>query len=146
MNFKSPFAAVILFFALAGAADGQEADFGARLSAAAIERTAHRVVYDPSYVRLAYPGGDVAADRGVCADVVVRAFRALGVDLQERVHEDMKTAFSAYPDHWGLLHPDSNIDLGACLILKRSLYGKAQALMSVKTRKPMRPAISLPGI
>lgn len=110
MNFKSPFAAVILFFALAGAADGQEADFGARLSTAAIERTAHRVVYDPSYVRLAYPGGDVAADRGVCADVVVRAFRALGVDLQERVHEDMKTAFSAYPDHWGLLHPDSNID------------------------------------
>lgn len=94
----------------ASPAAAQPDDFGARLSAAAIERTAHRVVYDPSYVRIAYPMGDVAADRGVCADVVVRALRALGLDLQRLVHEDMKAAFAAYPNHWGLSRPDPNID------------------------------------
>jgi hypothetical protein len=81
-----------------------------RLSAAALARTEARVTYDPAYVRLAYPGGDVAADRGVCADVVVRAYRAIGIDLQQRVHEDMTAAFDAYPKRWGLTRPDSNID------------------------------------
>jgi uncharacterized protein YijF (DUF1287 family) len=83
----------------------------ARLSAAALARTEVRVTYDPAYVRLAYPGGDVAPDRGVCADVVIRVFRsALGVDLQRLVHEDMTAAFAAYPRHWGLSRPDRNID------------------------------------
>ncbi|MHA7872683.1 MAG: DUF1287 domain-containing protein [Hyphococcus sp.] len=95
---------------IARGAQAQDADFGALLSLAAIERTEHRVVYDPAYVRLDYPGGDVAADRGVCADVVVRALRALDIDLQQLVHEDMTRAFSRYPDHWGLSRPDSNID------------------------------------
>jgi uncharacterized protein len=82
-----------------------------RLSAAALARTQANVTYDPAYVRLAYPGGDVAADRGVCADVVIRAYRAaFGVDLQRRVHEDMTAAFAAYPRHWGLSRPDRNID------------------------------------
>lgn len=103
-------AAWIAAWAAAGAAKAQTPDFAARLSAAAIERTHHNVVYDASYVRLAYPMGDVPADRGVCADVVVRAFRALGVDLQALVHEDMNAAFSAYPNHWGLSRPDANID------------------------------------
>ena len=84
--------------------------FGAQLSKAAIERTNHRVIYDPAYVVLDYPGGDVSQDRGVCADVVVRALRAVGVDLQERLHEDMKADFNAYPKHWGLSRPDPNID------------------------------------
>ncbi len=84
--------------------------FASRLSEAAIERTKQRVVYDPAYVTLAYPMGDVAPDRGVCADVVIRVFRAAGVDLQALVHEDMKTAFAAYPNHWGLARPDANID------------------------------------
>lgn len=66
--------------------------------------------YDPSYVRLRYPGGDVPPERGVCTDVVVRAFRKAGVDLQEEVHEDMKAHFGAYPDKWGLAGPDPNID------------------------------------
>lgn len=88
----------------------QAPDFGARLSAAAIERTTHDVVYEPAYRRIAYPMGDVAPDRGVCADLVVRAFRALGVDLQQLVHEDMTADFGAYPQHWGLQRPDSNID------------------------------------
>lgn len=67
--------------------------------------------YDPAYVRLDYPRGDVPADRGVCTDVIVRAFRdAFDVDLQKAVHEDMERAFGAYPEIWGLSRPDRNID------------------------------------
>ncbi|MEZ5485141.1 MAG: DUF1287 domain-containing protein [Lysobacteraceae bacterium] len=66
--------------------------------------------YDGSYQRLEYPGGDVAEDRGVCTDVVIRAMRAAGVDLQQQVHEDMKAHFADYPAIWGLSKPDSNID------------------------------------
>jgi uncharacterized protein YijF (DUF1287 family) len=66
--------------------------------------------YDGSYVRLAYPGGDVPADRGVCTDVVIRALRATGLDLQKAVHEDMRRDFAAYPALWGLRRPDRNID------------------------------------
>ena len=66
--------------------------------------------YDGSYARLAYPGGDVPLDRGVCTDVVIRAYRALGIDLQQRVHEDMRANFASYPKLWGLRAPDRNID------------------------------------
>jgi len=68
------------------------------------------VVYDPSYRRIAYPGGDVPAGVGICADVVVRAYRAIGIDLQKLVHEDMKRHFSAYPRTWHMTHTDANID------------------------------------
>jgi uncharacterized protein YijF (DUF1287 family) len=83
-----------------------------KLSAAAIERTHHTVRYDPSYVRIAYPGGDVPSGTGVCTDEVIRAYRALGIDLQKDVHEDMLLNFAAYPDKsmWALAHPDTNID------------------------------------
>ncbi|MGF1593921.1 MAG: DUF1287 domain-containing protein [Kiloniellaceae bacterium] len=91
-------------------ADSMADSMAGRLNAAALERTLARVTYDPSYLRLAYPGGDVPADRGVCADVVVRVYRALGIDLQQLVHEDMTAAFEAYPRHWGLTRPDPNID------------------------------------
>jgi len=66
--------------------------------------------YDPAYTTLRYPGGDVAPETGVCADVIVRGFRAAGIDLQKEVHEDMQAHFAAYPKLWGLPHPDSNID------------------------------------
>ena len=66
--------------------------------------------YDPSYVKLDYPGGDVPAETGVCSDVVVRAFRKAGIDLQKELHEDMSRAFSDYPRKWGLNSTDSNID------------------------------------
>jgi len=101
---------LILAWANPAAAEPAGLTLAERLNAAALERTHHRVVYDPAYVRLAYPGGDVAADRGVCADLVIRAYRALGIDLQQAVHEDMKAAFAAYPPHWGLTRPDPNID------------------------------------
>lgn len=84
--------------------------FAERLVEAARFRSSQEVRYDPAYVVLDYPGGDVPADTGVCTDVVIRSYRALGIDLQELVHEDMKRNFSAYPSLWGLKRPDANID------------------------------------
>ena len=84
--------------------------FGDALAEAAMDRLTHRVRYDGSYRRMAYPGGDVPDEVGVCTDLVVRSYRALGIDLQQLVHEDMTVAFSAYPDRWGLSAPDPNID------------------------------------
>ncbi len=79
----------------------------ARAAEAQVGVTRH---YDPAYVALAYPGGDVPRDRGVCTDVVVRAFRGIGIDLQKELHEDMRRSFSSYPRNWGLTRPDRNID------------------------------------
>lgn len=81
-----------------------------RVAKAAERRTRKTVTYDPAYVALDYPGGDPADDRGVCSDVVIRAFRGVNIDLQVLVHEDMKANFSAYPNRWGLKRPDKNID------------------------------------
>lgn len=80
------------------------------LALAALELTKQQVVYDPSYFSIPYPNGDVPADRGVCTDVVIRAFRQLDIDLQRAVHEDMRANFSRYPSNWGLSRPDKNID------------------------------------
>lgn len=90
----------------------QEADFFKRLNQAAIDLTKDKVIYDPAYVRIPYPNGDVPADRGVCTDVIVRAYRKLGIDLQKEVHVDMKANFSKYPSQkrWGLKTTDTNID------------------------------------
>jgi uncharacterized protein YijF (DUF1287 family) len=94
------------------AVSASQQDFLRRLVRAATERTAHAARYDPAYVRIPYPGGDVPADTGVCSDEVIRSYRALGIDLQKEVHEDMEQNFSAYPRkwRWGLGKPDSNID------------------------------------
>ena len=88
----------------------QDDTFATKLAHAALDRTKHLVRYEPAYVSLAYPGGDVPADTGVCTDEVIRAYRAIGFDLQKLVHEDMKQGFSAYPRQWGLRRPDPNID------------------------------------
>lgn len=67
--------------------------------------------YDPAYVRLEYPGGDIDRSKGVCTDVIIRAYRdAFDYDLQKAIHEDMRGNFSAYPKIWGLSRPDKNID------------------------------------
>ena len=87
-----------------------DGSFASRLVHAALDRTHAVVRYDPAYVSLKYPGGDVPPDTGVCTDVVIRSFRKLGLDLQKLVHEDMKAHFSAYPKNWGLSRTDSNID------------------------------------
>lgn len=101
--------AVFLIFNLS--ISGQtSSDFGLKLSKAAIELTSDKVTYDPSYFTIPYPNGDVPADRGVCTDVIIRAYRKLGIDLQKEVHEDMKKNFSKYPKKWGLSKTDKNID------------------------------------
>ena len=88
------------------------ADFAQAISDAALARTQISVVYDGSYQRIGYPGGDVASNKGVCTDVVIRVYRALGFDLQQAVHEDMRLNFDAYPSRrlWGMTAPDTNID------------------------------------
>ncbi len=80
------------------------------LHEAARQQIGHVIDYDPAYVRLPYPGGDVSPQSGVCTDVVIRALRVLGLDLQQAIHEDMRAHFSAYPKLWGLTRPDRNID------------------------------------
>ena len=81
-----------------------------KLVDAAVAQTRTAVTYDGSYRRIPYPGGDVPANIGVCTDVVVRAYRQIGVDLQVKVHEDMRRAFRSYPALWGMRGPDTNID------------------------------------
>jgi uncharacterized protein YijF (DUF1287 family) len=100
------FAVLITVFTASNAQDQQPT----ALVKAAIALTRDRVVYDPSYFSMTYPMGDVPADKGVCTDVVIRAFRKTGIDLQELVHEDITANFDSYPRLWGLKRPDSNID------------------------------------
>ena len=82
----------------------------AKLVAAAESQVAVTKSYDASYRTLRYPGGDVPLETGVCTDVVIRAYRALGIDLQELVHQDMEEHFALYPTIWSLRRPDPNID------------------------------------
>ena len=105
-----------------------EGDFSQRLAEAAIARTLETVRYDPAYVRIPYPGGDVPADTGVCTDVVIRSYRKLGIDLQQEVHQDMKRHFSLYPKYWGLSKADSNIDHRRVLNLQAFFQRKGQSL------------------
>lgn len=84
--------------------------------------------YDPAYVALDYPGGDVPEKTGVCSDVVVRAFRKAGVDLQKEVHEDMKAARSDYPTKWGANSPDRNIDHRRVLNLMKYFERRGKSL------------------
>lgn len=81
-----------------------------QLADSAFVLTKQKVKYDPAYVVIPYPNGDVAPDKGVCTDVVIRAYRKFGIDLQKEVHEDMKANFDKYPKNWGLKRPDKNID------------------------------------
>jgi hypothetical protein len=99
-----------LFVACIGLSHAQTPSFAERMVQAAMERTKLTVRYEPAYVRLDYPNGDVPADTGVCTDEIIRSYRQLGFDLQKLVHEDMKRAFAAYPKIWGLKSTDKNID------------------------------------
>lgn len=100
--------ALALFLLAGPALSGAEPS---RLAEAARDQVGVTVIYDPAYVRLDFPGGDIARDRGVCTDVVIRALRdAWGIDLQLAVNRDMKGNFGAYPKLWGLTKTDRNID------------------------------------
>lgn len=82
------------------------------LIAAAIAQTRDNVIYKGTYFKIPYPMGDIPAKYGVCTDVIIRAYRKLGIDLQQLVHEDMRSNFSLYPakKNWGQTKTDTNID------------------------------------
>jgi uncharacterized protein YijF (DUF1287 family) len=88
-----------------------QAERSAKLVDAAVELTKQKVVYDPTYFRIPYPNGDVPAGKGVCTDVIIRAYRnSLQLDLQKEVHQDMRANFKLYPKNWGQKATDRNID------------------------------------
>lgn len=139
--------AVLLLASQASTAQIKSGDLAARrafltkLVAAAVERTHHTVRYDPAYVRIPYPGGDVPADTGVCTDEVIRAYRAVGVDLQKEVHEDMERNFSAYPRKWQWLssHTDTNIDHRRVPNLTVFFSRKGETLATTNREEDYRP-------
>ena len=101
---------LITFFLSFNLCFSQIIDSALELSNCALELTNQEVVYDPSYFSIDYPNGDVPIGKGVCTDVVIRAYRKIGIDLQQMVHEDMLKNFNAYPKLWGLKSTDKNID------------------------------------
>ncbi len=104
------------------------------------QRTLLYVRYDPKYVKLSYPGGDVAPDTGVCTDVLIRTYRtAFGFDFQKAVHEDMRGHFTSYPKNWGLKRPDKNIDHRRVPNLERYLKRRGAALPISKKAKDYQP-------
>jgi len=105
---RSTLPTIVLTFLVSLSLAQQE--FFTKLSESAISLTNQKVIYDPKYYVIKYPNGDIPSDRGVCTDVVIRAYRNLGIDLQKEVHEDMKNNFSLYPKNWGLKTTDKNID------------------------------------
>ena len=110
------------------------------LIAAARRQVGITLAYDPAYSKLAFPGGDVARSKGVCTDVVIRAFRdGLNVDLQALVNADMKRAFAAYPKRWGLKSTDSNIDHRRVPNLQTFLVRQGAKLPVTSTYADWRP-------
>ena len=106
MRSKSLFILLAIWMAPCFAAE----DTSARILAGAQKQAAEHTAYVPGYVSIGYPNGDVPRAGGVCTDVVVRSFRAAGIDLQKLIHDDMLAAFDQYPRKYGLSQPDSNID------------------------------------
>lgn len=114
--------------------------FALQLSDSALGIIDHTITYDPAYFVLKYPNGDVPADKGVCTDVVIRAYRKMGIDLQKEVHEDMAKNFSKYPKIWGLKKPDPNIDHRRVpnLAVFFAKFGKEKSIDS-------NPSLYIPG-
>jgi len=106
---KRPLLFILIFLSTLSIAVGQNTFYN-RLADSALTLTKQVVRYDPTYFQIGYPNGDVPSDRGVCTDVVIRAYRKMGIDLQKEVHEDMTAHFDLYPKIWGLSQPDKNID------------------------------------
>jgi uncharacterized protein YijF (DUF1287 family) len=121
---------LILLFYLIISNSFCQVSFYERLSDSALELTRDHVQYDPAYFRIPYPNGDIPKNKGVCTDVIIRAYRKLGIDLQKEVHEDMAAHFDLYPGNWGLSHPDKNIDHRRVpnLMVFFSRYGKVKPI------------------
>lgn len=128
---------IIMFCVLALKAQNQ---FAQKLSDAALSLTKDKVTYDPAYFTIKYPNGDIPSDKGVCTDVIIRAYRKLGIDLQKEVHEDMGKNFSKYPKTWGLKKTDTNIDHRRVPNLK-IFFAKFGTSKSTETK----PELYVPG-
>lgn len=125
----------IIFFFLTNLVVVGQTSFNKILSDAALELTKQKVTYDPAYFTISYPNGDVPSNKGVCTDVVIRAYRKLGIDLQKEVHVDIKANFSKYPQKWGLSGPDKNID-----------HRRVPNLMTFFSRNgQVKPVTNIPG-
>lgn len=105
----------------------------------AVEQIGKTTSYDPSYQKIDYPNGDVPIETGVCSDVIVRAFRKGGIDLQKVVHEDMKDSFSSYPTRWGLKGTDANIDHRRVPNLQTYFARKGKSLSIVGSSETFLP-------
>ena len=112
-----------------------------RLVAAADDRPNHPARYDPGYVKIAYPNGDVPPDSGVCTDEIIRIYRAVGIDLQKEVHGDMLADRSAYPFKlkWAQLRLDTNIDHRRVPNLMVFFSRKGQSLAITNKSDDYRP-------
>jgi uncharacterized protein YijF (DUF1287 family) len=110
-------------------ADG---DFGSRLAAAALDRTQTTVNFDNVYYKIDFPGGDIAEDRGKAEDLIVRAYRKVGIDLQVEVHADIRDNFYAYPQIFGAKAPDTNVDHRRVENLQRFFTRKGETLAVTK--------------
>lgn len=109
-------------------------NFFIKLSTAAIELTRQHVQYDPAYFVITYPNGDIPGNKGVCTDVIIRAYRKVGIDLQKEVHEDMNENFKLYPQKWGLKKTDKNIDHRR--VPNLMTYFERQGVVLKKTKDP----------
>lgn len=132
---------VLLVFAALYSQNTLSDDFSTDFVQAAIARTKHNVRYDGSYKSIGYPGGDVPANTGVCTDVIIRAYRAIGTDLQKLVHEDMSQHFKHYPSKriWGLSSTDRNIDHRRVPNLQTFFIRHGQKLNITRNKKDYAP-------
>lgn len=132
---------LILLLATSSFTQTQEKDFYQKLSEAAVSIINRSIIYDPAYTRITYPNGDVTSERGVCTDVVIRAYRKLGIDLQKEVHEEMKANFSLYPSRkrWGLKSTDKNIDHRRVPNLQVFFSRKGESLPITTDKKDYKP-------
>ena len=110
-----------------------------KMLASAVEQTNLTKNYDPTYVVIPYPNGDVPIEKGVCTDVVIRAFRKAGVDLQKEVHEDMQPNFAVYPQKWNLKSPDTNIDHRRVPNLQTFFTRQGKSLPTTKNSEDYKP-------
>ena len=130
----SPERASLLIASLSGSSV-----FGERLAAAALAHSGEHVSYDPAYFQIDYPNGDVPPHKGVAADVLVRCYRKLGIDLQVLVHEDMKANFRLYPQLWSATSPDPNIDHRRVLNLRRFFSRHGEQLPASRNAADYQP-------
>lgn len=117
----------------------QSEEPGGKLAAAALAHSTESVAFDSSYYKIAYPNGDVTGNKGAAADVIIRCYRKLGIDLQKEVHEDMAQHFKRYPQLWGALAPDTNIDHRRVANLQRFFERNGQILTPSRDARDYRP-------